>query len=261
MKILVLNSSFRKDGNTQRTVECIMEEYIKMAGIKNNPPEFETIYLAYEDIWSCRGCRACFDKGEGSCPNKDGVPAIKASLDSADGVILASPVYVEDINGIMKNWIDRMAYNNHRPSLMGKPAIAVTTSGAYSTGHALKTIATAYSAWGGVLCGQGKFRTGAHSNKESIKCGNYKRIRKLAGKLLSALGREKAHPTVYSLVAFRVQQRYWQKKDDTGSYDYLYWKEKGWLDSSCSYYSENQASMLKVKLAGSLGRIVALLFS
>jgi multimeric flavodoxin WrbA len=35
----------------------------------------------------------------------------------AEAYVFASPVYVEDINGVMKNWIDRMAFNSHRPTL------------------------------------------------------------------------------------------------------------------------------------------------
>lgn len=60
--------------------------------------------MAYSDIQFCRGCRIYFDKGEELCPIKNGLLNIRDKINSADGIILASPVYVEDINGIMKNW-------------------------------------------------------------------------------------------------------------------------------------------------------------
>jgi multimeric flavodoxin WrbA len=34
--------------------------------------------------------------------------------------VFASPIYVEDVNGAMKNFIDRMAYNCHRPRFFGR---------------------------------------------------------------------------------------------------------------------------------------------
>lgn len=43
----------------------------------------------------CLVCRRCFDVGEGFCPLKDELLSIREKLNKADGVILASPVYVE----------------------------------------------------------------------------------------------------------------------------------------------------------------------
>jgi multimeric flavodoxin WrbA len=48
----------------------------------------------------------------------------------------------------MKNWIDRMAFNNHRPAFAGKSAVIVTTSGMGSTSHTQKTMQYALMAWG-----------------------------------------------------------------------------------------------------------------
>lgn len=84
--------------------------------------EIERISLGQLDLNTCRGCRVCFDKGEEKCPLKDDVLSIRDKMILADGILAASPVYVEDVNGIMKNWIDRMAFNCHRPAFAGKSA-------------------------------------------------------------------------------------------------------------------------------------------
>ncbi len=262
MKILLLNSSYRKNGNTARLLECIKEEILLIAGREGLPVEFETAALAHADVQICRGCRTCFDRGEKSCPLKDEVLSIKERLDGADGVVLASPVYVEDVNGIMKNWIDRMAFNNHRPSLNGKPAIILTTSGTYSSKHALKTMETAFNAWGGVTAGRGKFRTGALTGKEDIKNQNLKKIKNMSAELYNAITHKTGrYPSVYSLVYFKVQQKYWQRTKDTLTFDYAYWKEKGWLNNDCSYYIRNSAGWFKIKFARMLGSIISVLFT
>lgn len=55
--------------------------------------------------------------GEDHCPLRDDVSEIKKKIDDADIIILASPVYVEDVSGLLKNWIDRMAFVCHRPAV------------------------------------------------------------------------------------------------------------------------------------------------
>ncbi len=253
MKIFIINSSFRKDGNTQRVLELLKDEYLLIAAQKNTYVEFEEIYLAHNEIGVCRGCRLCFDKGEECCPLKDDLLRIRDKFHSADGVIMASPVYVEDINGTMKNWIDRMAFNCHRPAFSGKPVVLVTTSGSFSSNHSLKTMNSALIAWGAVVVNKAKLKTGALTSKEDIKQWSISVIERLALSLFNSVnvmeGSKKSSPSIYSLVAFRVQQKYWQRSNITQSYDYIYWKEKGWLLNSCSYYSEHSTGWLKVKTA------------
>ena len=50
-------------------------------------------------------------------------------MDAADGIIFASPVYVNDVSGIAKTWIDRLAYVCHRPAFAGKCAYLIATVG------------------------------------------------------------------------------------------------------------------------------------
>lgn len=264
MGILLINSSYRKNGNTQRVLDLIKEEYLLIARQKNTYVEFEEIYLAHTDIKVCQGCRKCFDKGEKSCPLKDDLLTIYNKIHRADGVVVASPVYVEDINGVLKNWIDRMAFNCHRPAFSGKPVILVTTSGSFSSNHSLKTMSSAFTAWGAVVIDKAKFITGALTSKEDIKRQKLSVIKRLALSLFSAVntmeGTKKVNPSMFSLISFRVQQKHWQNAKNTQSYDYIYWKEKGWLQNSCSYYSEHASGWLKTKAAMVLSNIVSAFF-
>jgi len=148
MKILSFISSYRKNGNTANIVQLLEDTIESISKQMNIHADFETVFLGHQNILTCKGCRICFDKGERNYPLNDDLLLIKERIDSADFVILASPVYVEDVNGIMKNWIDRMAFVCHRPEFFGKSAYILSTSGVGSTKHSLMTMNTALRTWG-----------------------------------------------------------------------------------------------------------------
>jgi len=259
MKIIAINSSHRTNGNTEKLIKRI-EYYIKeMAARGNIDLEYEYIALADLDLHICRGCRICFDKGEDKCPLKDDLLVLRDKLLEADGIILGSPVYVEDVNSIMKNWIDRMAFNCHRPAFFEKTAIIISTSGAGSSNHTLRTMKNALTTWGFHLAGQNKFRMGALMKENEVVLNCSKGAEKLAGKLISSLEKGKQlRPTFYSLIVFIVQQKCWQKaerKKDT--IDYEYWNNRGWIKLKCNYYMKQKANPIKCKSAELLGAIIA----
>lgn len=262
MKVISIISSCRKNGNTENLISLLEEELQLVSKLQHEEIEIERIYLGKANLKMCLGCRVCFDKGEQSCPLKDDLLSITEKVIEADGIILASPVYVEDVNGTMKNWIDRMAFYCHRPALAGKVAVTITTSGVGSTSHALKTIGFAVMAWGAYLGGQYKFRTGDLMKREEIHDHNYSKINEIAKKFISDIKNQKSfQPTLYSLIVFKVQQNLWQKNiDSQNTIDYAYWSDKGWLDPKCMFYTAIKTGWLKIKIARLFGSIIALFF-
>ncbi len=100
MKVLGINGSSRKDGNTALIIGKVFEELNK-EGIKT-----ELIQLADYDIQPCRGCFAC--KGRSNCVfAKDGFAEIFRRMVEADGIILGSPVYSADVSAKMKAFLER----------------------------------------------------------------------------------------------------------------------------------------------------------
>ena len=100
MKVVGINGSSRKDGNTAIIVGKVFDELNK-EGI-----ETELIQLADYEIRPCRGCFAC--KGRGNCVvAKDGFVEIFNRMVKADGVILGSPVYSADVSAKMKALLER----------------------------------------------------------------------------------------------------------------------------------------------------------
>jgi len=73
------------------------------------------------------------------CPLAYEVALIRTKMDAADGLIVASPVYVDDVSGLMKNPLDRLAYLSHRPLLACTCAFTLATVGGGTTGHTVRT--------------------------------------------------------------------------------------------------------------------------
>lgn len=100
MKIIGINGSARKDGNTAIIIGKVFDELNK-EGI-----ETELIQLADYEIQPCRGCFTC--KGRGNCVfTKDGFAEIFSRMVEADGIILGSPVYSADVSAKMKAFLER----------------------------------------------------------------------------------------------------------------------------------------------------------
>lgn len=262
MKILLLHSSYRTDGNTSRVINLFDEKLRQLSNEQNTDIEIEVIALAHSEIRMCRGCRICFDHGEEKCPLKDDLLNIWDKMKQADAYVFASPVYVEDINGVMKNWIDRMAFNSHRPALYGKNVYLLSTSGIGSSNHSLKTMNTAFNTWAMNVVGKMKFRLGALTETKDIRALYDKKIRIAANQVLKSLNNGAAQkPSLYSLIAFTVQKRYWLKHEKyDGTYDYQYWQRKNWLNKGCTYYIPHKSNILKTIFGKLMGKIIALFF-
>ncbi len=262
MKIVAINGSFRKKGNTEKIIR-LMEDMLKEKAENNRNVEFDYVSLSDMKLSVCRGCRICFTKGEEHCPIKDNLADLICRLKEADGIILGSPVYVEDVNGIMKNLIDRLAFYCHRPALSGKSALVITTSGSTSTSHSLRTMTNALRAWGASISAQGKFRMGAAMNEEEVKKEFSKNIVALTDRFFASIaGKEPYNPSFYAYMVFKIQQKYremeFQKHKELNQVDFddQYWEQQGWLDPKCNFYTPHKPAVIKSKTARILGGFI-----
>ena len=258
MKILVCNGSYRENGNTARVLSLIEEQMRRQADRMGEKLDFETLNLGHMNIQMCRGCRLCFDRGEEHCPLKDDLLTIKAKMKAADAVILGSPVYVDDVSGITKTWIDRLAHVCHRPEFFGMYAYLLATSGVTSTSHTLRSM-NAMMYWGFHIIGKAGFKAGALSKREEINARYGAKIERIAQEILQAV-HQKTAPTFYSFMVFKIQQIGWRKMDPN-SIDYHYWEGHGWLDPRKIFYTDQRANPLKVTLARLVGSALGPFFT
>ncbi len=258
MKILALIGSYRKNGNTSQIVGLVCEALQAEAARAGAALEIETLYLGHLDIGACHGCRTCFERGEDKCPLKDDFLAVKAKMKQADAILIASPVYVDDVSGITKTWIDRLAHVCHRPEFAGRCAYLLATVGSSPTSHALGTLRLALSTWGFHIIGKAGFKTGALMKPDEMKASHTAKAAKIARQIYRAVSmRQWARPSFVALMTFKIQQRAWQRSARRDTLDYAYWSGQGWTDPACDFYIPHEASRVKVLLARLAGALIA----
>jgi multimeric flavodoxin WrbA len=260
MRITTLVASARRDGNTARVAAIVGERLRRLAAADDVTLVLETVFLNDLDLRPCRGCRLCFDRSETFCPLQDDSPSLKARIDASDAIIAASPVYVDDVSGIMKTWIDRMAYLCHRPGLGGKPVLLLATTGGSPTRRTLGTMRSAFSTWGACVIEARGVRGGALTPKADLSARHGRRFDRAARRLLdSANGTLPLRPSFHSLLTFRIQQTAW-RSESTESLDLAYWRDRGWLVPRCTFYVAHKSTWPKTLAARLAGRALARLF-
>ena len=120
MNIIAVMGSPKGKGAGYKIVRMIEDQMKAMGDI-----EFKYLFLKEANLKPCTGCYQCMARGEEKCPLKDDRATIEIELLAADGVILSSPVYVANVSGLMKNFIDRFAYLNHRPRFHRQKVLTV----------------------------------------------------------------------------------------------------------------------------------------
>jgi len=80
-------------------------------GLQDAGAEVEYIKLKDMKINPCSGCFQCWTQTPGVCIHKDDMTELRIKLREADLVIYSSPLYIFNVTGIMKNFLDRLLPN------------------------------------------------------------------------------------------------------------------------------------------------------
>nr|WP_321452015.1 flavodoxin family protein [uncultured Carboxylicivirga sp.] len=105
MKVVAINGSPRKKGNTAHAIQLVANE-LEKEGI-----EVEVIQVGSQAYTGCTACGACTKNKDEKCTLKgDDLNKAIQKIKEADGILLGSPVYFADINGTMKSFLDRAFY-------------------------------------------------------------------------------------------------------------------------------------------------------
>lgn len=101
-KIIVLNGSPRKNGNTSALVKAFRD------GAESAGHSVTEFWLGGMKINGCRGCCAGGKNPESPCVQKDDMEQIYPAYKEAEVVVLASPLYYWTISGQLKCAFDRL---------------------------------------------------------------------------------------------------------------------------------------------------------
>jgi multimeric flavodoxin WrbA len=130
MKVVALNGSARKDGNTAILINGVFDE-LKKEGI-----ETELIQMAGKPIQGCIACYKCFKNQNRRCSvEKDMLNEIIATMETAEGILLGSPTYFSDVSSGMRAFIERCGFVARANDYMfkgkvGAAVVAVRRAGA-----------------------------------------------------------------------------------------------------------------------------------
>jgi len=122
MKVLMINGSPRKDGNTSLAV-AEMEKVFNEKGI-----ETVVMPIGIDAIRGCMHCNGC--SATGRCVIDDAVNKAADVFAEADGLVVATPVYFSSANGTVVSFLDRLFYSTQFDKTMKVgAAVAVARRG------------------------------------------------------------------------------------------------------------------------------------
>ena len=236
MKILAIMGSPRKKGNTYKLTRKLEEEMKALGKV-----EFEYLFLQDVNIKPCKGCFVCISKGEDRCPLKDDDrDKIVSKIMDADGVILASPVYVMQVTWLMKILVDRLAYLCHRPELFKQKAIAVSTTGGIGLKETLNYIELVAGGWGMNVVDKLGIATPPWPKTSSSDIKNNKKIRKTAKIFYKSLESiELPKPSLMDYMRFRIIKEMSSRLDRYLQADYQFYSK---LEN---YYYDTKINIFK----------------
>lgn len=105
MKVLMINGSPRQKGNTYIALHEI-EQVFQSEGI-----ETEIVNIGNKVIRGCIACNSCSNNGR--CVFDDEVNSIAPKFETADGLVIGSPVYYASANATLIAFLDRLFYSTH----------------------------------------------------------------------------------------------------------------------------------------------------
>lgn len=221
MKIVIIHGQSHK-GSTYTIANKLAE---KIGG------EVKEIFLPRDFGEFCVGCTNCFMKSETLCPHYEKIKGITETIDEADVIILASPVYVYHATGPMKSFLDHYGYRwmVHRPKeeMFIKQSVCISTAAGAGMKSTNKDMMDSLFFWGvgrrysyGAAVAATDWNSITDKKKKAIETN----ITKIANKINNNYGKVKPDLKVRGF--FFIMSL--MQKNGFNPVDAEYWKEKGW---------------------------------
>jgi multimeric flavodoxin WrbA len=183
----------------------------------------EVIHLSDVDILFCKHCEQCHKKIL-HCSLKDSMEMILKKMLEADGIILASPNYINQVTASMKALFDRATHFIHCKRLLGKYVTGVVSSGSGQDKEVLD-----YIRYYAHTCGA-QYSGGISSRAQDIQ-EKMEEAHKLGNNLALDIKEKKKYPEQMEIIEkgnryfseiIKIRKNEWKE-------EYQYWLDKGWL--------------------------------
>lgn len=132
MKVVAINGSPKRKGNTNQAINIVLDE-LKSEGI-----DTEILHVGKLTLSGCTACGSCRKSLDDRCIIDDGLNEYIQKMKDADGIIIGSPVHFAGLSGVLKTFLDRVFYvsssnGNIFRYKVGSAVVAVRRSGGVAT--------------------------------------------------------------------------------------------------------------------------------
>ncbi|MBN1532909.1 MAG: flavodoxin family protein [Spirochaetes bacterium] len=243
MKVTAFVGSARKR-HTYAAAEKFLQNLRSLGDV-----ETEIVHLSDYDLKTCRGCIACFDRGEEYCTLKDDRDTLIEAIVNSDGVVFASPNYSFNVSAIMKVFLDRLGFLFHRPRFFGKTFTSIVAQGIFRGEEIVKYFDFIGDALGFNVVKGSCITTREPMTEKNMKKNNAlldRQSRRFYSELIKS---RYPTPSLLKLMVFRMARSAIHCMLNEEYRDFRYYREKGWFESD--YYYPVRLNPIK-KTAGRL---------
>ncbi len=218
MKVLLISASPHKE---KSKTFILAQEVVR--GLSDAGVQTEIIHLSDQSVGFCQHCEECHKKIL-HCSVQDSVPGILTKMLESDGIILASPNYINQVSALMKALFDRSTHFIHCKRLLGKYIIGVVTSGSGNDAQVLN-----YIRYYAHICGA-QYSGGVSCVEHAVK-EKFAEAIQLGKKLAQDLKARTEFPEQMKTIEASKKhfQRLMELRKDDWQEEYAYWQNQGWL--------------------------------
>jgi len=232
MKITIIHGTNRR-GSTYHITHQIIESLDKRI-----QPTLTEFFVPQALPQACIGCFRCIFEDESKCPHASYTEVIKTSMLEADLIILTSPVYVFNVSGSMKSFLDHFGYQwmSHRPekSMFNKLGLSVVTAAGAGLNPTQKTLKTNFNFWGIKQTFGFKHAVMAKSYQEipsSVQLKIDKKSKKLAQSISKAYLYPKKKPELITRLYFSIMRFGKKGHPEWNEADHKHWLKNHYFES------------------------------
>ncbi len=249
--------SARRHGVTHRATLQFLENLQSLGDVRS-----ELVFLGEHDIGLCRGCKACFIRGEAFCPLHDDRDLLIEKMAGSDGVVLASPVYSFQVSGHMKAFLDRLGFALHRPRFHGKACTSIVVEGLFG-GRAVVRYLDFVAGGLGFNVVKGS-RIVCRMNPDTAQQPIAERERRRMDEVLARhsrrfheqlTGQPFPRPSMLQLLGFRMARTSMRLELAEDRPDFVYYRDHGWFGSD--YYYPTRLGLVKRAAGAAFDRMAA----
>jgi NAD(P)H-dependent FMN reductase len=119
-KVVAIVGSYREGGTIDTAVEAVLE------GAREKGAETVTFHLRDKHVEFCTNCRKCMQEPgpeRGKCVQEDDLEQMLTEIETADALVLGSPVNCYNVTAIFRRFMERLAGYFYWPWGQNAPAL------------------------------------------------------------------------------------------------------------------------------------------